>query len=312
MAIFDSSSLARLTGVDVATDEVLASFRGLPELAYTPLSQEHHAELVESIEQTIATVDFRVIGDQDDQAIWEKGWQEVAEQITAAPTVDIETLKPQYYDHATPFRLFGDYVYPGTDFFEYYVGIAVRKLLIGRFLKDCNSLLELGCGTGLNLLLAADLFEDAALAGSDWTAATGDLLGALGRAKGRKIDAYHYNMLTGDGRERLRITPGTDILTVHALEQLGRRGRELLDYVLSCKPRRVLHLEPMAEFYDETVPFDEIALRYHRKRGYIEGLVPFIREKVVAGEIEVLGQHRVLLGNTYHEAYSYIAWKPAT
>jgi hypothetical protein len=308
---FTSETLERLTGLPLSAKTRDAVFRGLPALAYTPLGPERTAALIAEADTAIAARKFRVVGDEAGIAVWEKGWREVADQVRSAPHVDIETLKPQYFHLGVPFRLLGEFVHPDTDYFEYYAGIAVRRQLMAHFLEGTGALLELGCGTGINLLLAADLFPKATLAGSDWTRATLDILEALGKAKGRPIASVLYNMLDQSGRENLPITGDTDVLTVHALEQLGPRAAEVIEFLIAARPRRCLHLEPILEFYDPADPFDAVAQRFHLARSYLQGLVPALKKAEAMGRIRILGERRVRLGNGYHDAYSYIAWSPA-
>lgn len=310
MTLLTPQTLEELTGLALSARDREAVFQGLPALHYTPLGPEKAATLIAEADAAIAARKFRVVGDEAGLAVWEKGWREVAELVRAAPKVDIETLKPQYFHLGVPFRFLGQFVHPDTDYFEYYAGIAVRRQLMAHFLEGSRALVELGCGTGINLLLAADLFPEARLAGSDWTQATLDILRALGAAKGRPIAPVLYNMLDQSGRGELPITRGTDVLTVHALEQLGAHAAEVIRYLIAARPRRCLHIEPILEFYDPKVPFDAVAKRFHLARGYLEGLHPALKAAEAAGQIRILGARRVRLGNGYHEAYSYIAWSP--
>ena len=307
---FTPETLEKLTGLPVSGEEREHLFRDLPALNYTPLDRAQTLALISEAGRAIAAGKFRVVGDQAGIAVWEKGWREVADAMRHASNVTIETLKPQYFHLGVPFRFMGEFVHPDTDYFEYYAGIAVRRQLVAHFLAGSSSLLELGCGTGINLLLAADLFADAKLAGSDWAQATLDILGLLGNAMGRPITPVLYNMLDPSGRADLPISSDTDVLTVHALEQLGARAPEIVEHLIAARPRRCLHIEPILEFYDPADPFDEIAQRYHLARSYLQGLHPTLKAAEKAGRIRILGARRVKLGNGYHEAYSYIAWSP--
>ena len=96
---------------------------------------------------------------------------------------------------------------------------------------------------------------------------------------------------------------------MHALEQLGPRAKAVVEFLLEMRPRRCLHIEPILEFYDPADPVDDIARRYHLARTYPHWLEPTLQQLVQAGKIEILGQGCVRLGNTIHEAYSYIAWR---
>jgi hypothetical protein len=159
-------------------------------------------------------------------------------------------------------------------------------------------------------MLAADLFRGARLTGADWAGATLDILESLGRAMGREIHRVLYNMLDQSGRDDLPITRETDVLTVHALEQLGAKALPVVDWLVARRPRRCLHIEPIVDFYDAADPFDDIARRYHLARGYLQGLAPALTRAARENRISITGQGRVKLGNEFHEAYSYIAWEP--
>lgn len=308
---FTPATLEELTGLAVDDASADAIFRGLPDLRYGAVGSTRRRELLAEIETQIAERRFRVVGDNAGQEVWEKGWGELAKRLSGAAAINIEALKPQYFHAGVPIRLLGAYVVPETPYFEYYAGIAVRRQLIGHFLAGNSELFELGCGTGINLLLAAELFPEARLGGSDWTQASAELLTILSRAIGRPITPILYNMLNDSDADALPIGPATDVVTVHALEQLGPRAPQIVEFLLKKRPRRCLHLEPILDFYDPADPFDDIARRYHLAREYLQGLLPTLHRLAEQGKLEILAERRVKLGNTYHEAYSYIVWRPA-
>jgi hypothetical protein len=308
---FDAKVLEQLTGLPLKPEHEAQIFDGLPELSYTPATREEEAAIFADIENIIANKKFRVVGDGDDHAVWEKGWGEVAAALANATTVSIETLKPQYYHNDVPLRMLRGYVKPHSDYFEYYVGIAVRRQVLLTYLNDPHRLVELGCGTGMNLLIAAALFPNAELGGSDWVQPTLDILKTMGRVLGRDIDATLYNMLTGAGFDDVKIDSSTDVLTFHALEQLGSSSGAVIDGLIKRRPRRVMHMEPIVDFYDRSLPIDDIGARYHISRRYLTGLYPLLKEREAAGQISIVAEHRVPLGNLYHEAYSYVIWTPA-
>lgn len=310
MTLVTTETLARLTGLPVSSDQAQQLFTGLPDLIYNESTASDSAAIFADVEETIRENRFRIIGQGDDQAIWTKGWGEVAAAVTAAPRVTIETLKPQYYHNDVPLRMLGHYVRPQTDYFEYYLGLAVRRQVMQTYLSGCTKLVELGCGTGLNLLLAADLFPDAGLAGTDWVQPTLDILTAMGRSMGRPIGASLLDFLSGQGWDQVDIDADTDVMTFHALEQLGAQAMPAIEQILARRPRRCLHMEPLFDLYDRANPFDDIAARYHLARGYLMGLRPRLLAEAEAGRIRILADRRVQLGNLYHEAYSFIVWEP--
>ncbi len=307
---FDAATLGRLTGLLPDPALVPAIFAGLPELNGVRLGAAAEQAQLAEITATIEAERFRVIGRGDDQAVWQRGWGEVAAGLTAAPAIGIESLKPQYFHNEVPLRFDGSYLRPQTDFFEYYAGIAVRRQLLLAFAADAERIVELGCGTGLNLLLAADLFAHARLAGTDWAEPTLEILATLGRQLSRPIGGQLLDFFSDRGWDDLALDANTVVLTCHALEQLGDRAAPVVERLIAAKPQRCLHIEPILDFYDPTDPIDAIGARYHQARGYLIGLRPLLHAQAAAGAIQILAERRVKLGNLYHEAYSYLVWEP--
>jgi len=297
-------------GLSLTKSNHAAVFAGLPHLAARKVSPARRAEIFQTIEDIIASRRFRVIGDNDDQQIWQKGWAEVAATLKGAHQVTLDALKPQYFHQGVELRLLGDYWMPQTDYFEYWVGIAVRRLLMLHAFDNPKRIVELGCGTGMNLIIAAELFAAAELAGSDWAPASVQILDAATKSLGRNIRGVLYDMFTGEGSENLPIDSDTCVITVHALEQLGGALQQVTKLLIERKPRCVLHIEPILDFYDRDNPYDDIAARYHLTRGYLQGLVVTLEGYAAEKRVEILSRGRVRLGNLYHEAYSFMIWKP--
>jgi SAM-dependent methyltransferase len=302
----------RIAGLDLDAVTRGLAFKDLPRLVASPVTRSEHDRILASVEETIAARRFRVIGFGDDQQTWGAGWQEIADQLRRADRIALETLRPQYFPVQSAVRCLGEYWSPETDHFEYYLGVALRRALMAKAFQAPTRIVELGCGTGLNLALAAELFPEAQLFGADWAPASLEILAAMASAFGRDIRGAHYNMLAPEDADELPIDSQTDVLTVHALEQLGVAGPHVIDMLLKRPPRTVLHIEPILEFYDRADPLDAVAARYHLERGYLIGLADKLDGLAARGEIEITMRGRVRLGNLYHDAYSYIAWRPKT
>ncbi len=309
---FSRQLLQAILGGEVSEAEFRLAAADLPTLRARRVSDARREAIEQHVEDLIARRAFRVVGAGEDLAVWQRGWSEVAEGLGEAGPVTLAALKPQYFHDNVEVRMAGDYWTPDTPEFEYWTGIAVRRLLMLRaFGDDPARIVELGCGTGMNLIVAAGLFPRAQLMGADWAEASQDIVARIARGLGRPIESARYDMLTGEGAAALRIGPGTDVLTVHALEQLGPAAPATVDHLVAARPRTVLHIEPILEFYDRAWPFDDIAARYHLARGYLQGLMESLAAHAAAGRVEIVDQGRVRLGNLYHEAYSFIAWRPA-
>ena len=63
------------------------------------------------------------------------------------------------------------------------------------------------------------------------------------------------------------------------------------------------------ELYDQNDLFDYVAAAYLRKRGYLQGFLPRLRELEREGVIEILQVQRTF-GSLYHDGYSFVVWRP--
>ena len=100
------------------------------------------------------------------------------------------------------------------------------------------------------------------------------------------------------------------MLTFGALEQVGGRFGPFIDYVLGQRPAVCLHIEGFVELYEPRDLFDYLAARYHRRRGYLEGLLPHLQQLERSGEVEILSVHRHRAGVYSNDTYSHVAWRP--
>lgn len=231
---------------------------------------------------------------------WERGWGEILAKVKR-DGVNETSLAPQYFRH-TMMRLAGRYIRAGSTDFEPKLYRAIKDRLFRRYLSDCAHVVEIGCGTGLNLLQLRELTPNARLTGADWARPSQELVAMIPRVQGVRFD-----MRTLEGQAGLGINLETAVVTLHAMEQLGRDFGALLDFLVGTKPRLVLHLEPIAELYDPAKPFDAAALAYHRKRGYLDGYLTALRARP---GIKIEKIQRLGFGSPFHEAYSLIVWRP--
>jgi hypothetical protein len=105
-----------------------------------------------------------------------------------------------------------------------------------------------------------------------------------------------------------KLEPGSAVLTIHSLEQLGNRHGAWLDFLLRSKPGVVINYEPILEFYDKENLLDYLALLYSQKRGYLTGYYSRLRELEKEGRINILDAFRPHLGGILHES-SLIVWQ---
>jgi len=99
-------------------------------------------------------------------------------------------------------------------------------------------------------------------------------------------------------------------LTFAALEQIGSNHEAFLQFLLSKSPALCINVECFCELYDENNLIDYLAIKYHKKRNYLDGYLNRLQQLEGDGKIEILETKRPYFGCMYHEAYSFVIWKP--
>lgn len=306
--VLGPNDFSRLTGRSIAQVEDALSGLPLPTLRYRELDSHETEQIVAEVENSLEDKALRRSG-EDDPTVWLRGWGEVAEQLKGQP-ITLDSLRPQYFRGEPTCRLFGRYIRPLASDFEYYAGLALRRIIFDEFLHGQQTIAEIGCGTGINLLLLAQQFPSARLIGADWAPVCKDILTQMAEQTGQPIRGEVFNMLTASGWDGRALNPGTACLTVHAMEQLGTKWQAFADFLLTRKPGLCLHIEPLFELYEEASPFDDYARRYHVKRGYLRGFHPYVLALCQEGKAELIASRRIAFGGLFHEAYSVLAWRP--
>lgn len=164
----------------------------------------------------------------------------------------------------------------------------LAKLRANLFQKYATEYIhEFGCGVGANLIGLEGKCK-----GYDWS------ISAVEKLKKKGFDAEVFDMLNP---HPVRLN-GT-LVTIHALEQLGKNWGPFLDFVMQEKPDICVHIEPVVELYEEDNLLDYLAIQYHKKRQYLQGFLDAISGKLV-------DLYRPRVGGLMHEAYTVMVWKP--
>lgn len=239
--------------------------------------------------------------------IWESCWAENLQRFVGADH-DPDKLLPDFIRTGQPVRLRQQYVIPSGGGFEAAFLQVCRAFLFDRFFRHINSLYEFGCGSGFNLVAFSKQFPGKRLFGLDWSKSSNETVNLLRSNLGIDITGRNFDFFNPD--QSLRLDQGSGVLTMCALEQVGPRHETFIDFVLKQRPQICVHMEPMLDLYDETNLVDALAIRYHRKREYLYGFLPRLKNLAALGKIEIMEIRRLYFGSLYHEGYSYVAWRP--
>lgn len=264
-------------------------------------------ELEEHVLNVLMSLDRPMVKrtEQENLEAFEQGWKANLEEA-ASGQLSFESLKPKYFRGSKFLRYRKGLIVSDNPGIEYDLFVAARRGIFSKYLTGHDNLYEFGCGSCQNLMLMSEMFPDAQVTGFDWTLASGEIAKLLGES-GRDIRGTRFNMLTPDHGKG--IEPESAVITVHAMEQIGTDFGPFLDYLLQNRPSIVVHYEPILELYDKDNMLDYLAYYYSKKRGYLRGYLPALRELEAAGKVEITEAHRPFVGGVVHES-SLVVWRP--
>lgn len=239
---------------------------------------------------------------------WEEGWAENL-NLYIASNGDQTSLVPKFIRAGEPIRWFGRYHISEDANFELNYISVLRSYLIETYFSKVQSIYEFGAGTGFNLLHFAKLKPELKLVGTDFVSSSVQLMKEVGKQESINLSAQLFDMLD-PSRNKLKIEPGSGILTFGSLEQLGSNLTPILKYFHDQRPDVCVHIEPMIELYDATSIEDYLATWFQGQRGYSSGLLGAISDLEKQGKASILMQQRLNFGSMMMEGYNLLVWKP--
>lgn len=252
--------------------------------------------------------DEQIVGTEERRNTWECGWAENLRDFFKSG-YNLNKLVPKFIRSSQVVRFNQDYIKPSNPNFELDYFSVFRLWFFRKYLKDFDSIYEFGCGTGFNLAVLAQLYPKKKLYGLDFAPSSVALVDKLGEAYNWNITGHLFDMLDPD--ESFKIDGNSVVFTIATIEQLAHNYEPFLQYTLKSSPELCLHVEPTIELYDEKNLIDYLPMKFHRKRRYAENYLTRLRELETQNMVKVLKSKRLFFGSLYHEAYSYIIWKPS-
>ena len=204
-------------------------------------------------------------------------------------------------------RVLGRYVHPHDPRFEASFVDVLQTWLAARWLGDASAIYEFGCGPGHNVAAFARLLPGRPIVGLDWATPSQQLLRLVAETTGHPISGRRIDMFAPD--PDLLLNPGSAVVTIGAMEQLGERHDAFLGFLLGQDPAICVHVEPLHELYDPANPFDDAARLYAERRGYLRGYLPRLESLAREGRIEILSVRRHL-GSEFHDGWGSLVWRP--
>lgn len=237
---------------------------------------------------------------------WENGWNENFQRFKQ--TKKIEDLIPRYHGKNRIVKWMGEPVMPLTESFDYKIHICFVDAILQHYLGEAKTVFEFGCGPAYHLLRLREFNNQLNLVGLDWTTASQNIIGQINRELGTNISAFNFNFFKPN--YDIDIPKNSCIYTVAALEQVGDKFVDVVDFLIKKSPSMCIHMEPIDELLDETKLIDALSIKYFRKRNYLNGFLPYLERLEEQGKIEIVKKQRIFTGSYFTEGHSLVIWKP--
>ncbi len=276
------------------------------DFSYEELSPAKRDGIILGILRHIDSGAATQVGPQREE-LWERCWAETFENF-AGSHFELEALVPKFIKPDQPVRLNQRYVLPHSPAFELAFFQVCRAFYFQKYFAGVESVYEFGCGTGFNLVALAQQMPGLRLYGLDWSPSACEMVNFIGKQHRLDISGMRFDFFNPD--LGIRLDTRSAVMTISALEQVGPRHGAFLDFLLEKKPVVCLNMEPIEDLYDEENLLDYLALKYHRKRGYLSGYLPRLRMLEAEGKLKIMEVRRMYFGSRYQEGYSFVVWRP--
>ncbi len=307
MAQLTLKDFARLFGVELDTfDDHLRALINQKNFEYEILEGSERDDIILEILEAIHTRDWTRAG-KGGLPRWEKGWGENLETFRKSG-FDLESLTPGYYHPNQVLRLEKNYIRAANPMFLMDFYTILRTWLFRRHLAEASAVYEFACGPGYNLVLLSEMFPNIPAWGLDWSEAACDLVNLIGETKSLPVRGTRFDMFSPD--KKIQLPKGSVAMTFGGLEQLGGAMEPFISYLLEQPVQLILHVEPIVELYDSDNLVDYLALCFHAKRNYLNGLAPMLKKLESDGRIKLHHLARLQFGNLFHDGWSVAAYTP--
>jgi len=156
----------------------------------------------------------------------------------------------------------------------------------------------------INIYLINQLFENIKLHASDSSKVSVEILEELNTYLNIDVE---YDMIDIKKKIDIEVKPNSAIVTTSSLEQVGGDIDNFIEFILQKKPKRVINIEPILEFSENT-EFDNLMKLYCEKRNYLKYYYSKLLQLERESKIKILFKKRTRVAGLFIEN-SVIVWE---
>lgn len=276
------------------------------KLVYSPLEKKEEEQVIIKIIDTLLDP-FLIYSGPHRLKQWEKGWDQNLKKLTKEKTTD--AVLPHYFGKHEINRLNQTFVKGVSPNYERNIFYVVVDYVFDKYLREFENIYEFGCGTGQNLLKAREVNPSANLYGLDWAKSSQKIIEKMISINlVKNIKGINFDLFKPD--KKIKILDNSAVYTLGSLEQVGHDYKAFISYLLKNKPAICINIEPIAEVLDANKLIDNLAIKYFRKRNYLNGYLDYLKKLEKQNKITITEIKRTYIGSMFAECYSVIVWKP--
>ena len=300
--------IAELFGTEVqGLGEYCRNFYKTLDMNYEVIEGDEKEKLLLDIFKKIDN-DKQKVGAPERTQVWYDGWKEQLDSFQKNKSKN--SVVPQFIRPGKVIRFDKQFIKPNNENFERDYAKLLQFYIYHKVLtKDIKNVYEFGAGSGFNLINLMEYNSDLKLYGSDFVQSSVDLINKMGEHCNTDLEAQVFNMI--EPNYDYEIKPDSCIFTHGAIEQLAGQVKNIINFFVFKKPKICFHIEPTVEFYDDDSLFDYTQIKFHKKRGYTVGLVPYLFELQKENKIKIIECRRLFFGSKFMEGYNLVIWEPA-
>ena len=302
-----TEDFAELFGVSVAElPEQSLSIIAENDWRYQPLDSVDNNDTVLDFLKRLEHKDFSIVVEGDKKR-WVKGWGENLDDFVKS-NGEVDSLAPKYIRPNVPMRLNKQFIRSVSPNFELQWYKVFQQWLFRTYFEPYDTIIELGCGSGINVAELAKLFPEKKIIGTDWAEPSVEIVEQMRRLNNWNTEGKLFDFFNPDNE--WDIPDNSVVFTVGALEQTGVSHNKVIDFLLEKKPALCVFIEPIYDWYDETNLVDYLAIKAHELRNFWRGFPERLKSLEDENKVQIIKQKRSDFGSLVLEGYSQNIWKP--
>ena len=279
------------------TVDVVSYLNTLFPIEYKQLNFDEYKEYISLVLQILNKLSFDIDFDRN--------WIVILQNIVENRKNDvINSLKPIWFRDDKFYVIDKKFCKTNTKILDWKYQLAVRNVIFSKYLFDIKNVYDLGSGSGINIYLINQLFDNIKLHASDSSKVSVEILEELNTYLGIDVD---YDMIDIKKKIDIEVKPNSAIITTSSLEQIGGDIDSFIEFVLEKKPKRIINIEPILEF-SENNEFDSLMKLYCEKRNYLKYYYSKLLQLERDERIKILFKKRTRVAGLFIEN-SVIVWE---